>query len=191
MSILKEIDVGWPVNELWRSDGSRSATYEKWNVTYGGLESSDYHAAEGIGTRKRPPHTDVCGPLLGACRAQGWPRKKALRPVERRDAVAHLVSPDGLPVQRACRAQSDHIRPTGGQLDPARESGHCSADHAGYHEPLLGVLEIRGSAAEHRASLEPYAPMAGVRPTPAHFATTDQEAAAGTACAPDGRAPTA
>jgi len=41
VSILKEADAGRPVNEIWRSYGSSSATYYKWKATYGGLEASD------------------------------------------------------------------------------------------------------------------------------------------------------
>ena len=39
--ILKEADVGRPVNEIWRSYGISSATYYKWKAKYGGLEASD------------------------------------------------------------------------------------------------------------------------------------------------------
>ena len=41
VSILKEADAGRSVNELWRSYGISSATYDKWKATYGGLEASD------------------------------------------------------------------------------------------------------------------------------------------------------
>ena len=41
VSILKEADAGRPVNEIWRSYGISSATYDKWTATYGGLEASD------------------------------------------------------------------------------------------------------------------------------------------------------
>ncbi len=41
MSILKEADVGRPVNEIWRQYGISSATYYKWKAKYGGLEASD------------------------------------------------------------------------------------------------------------------------------------------------------
>ena len=41
MTILKEADAGRPVNEIWRKYGISSATYYKWNATYGGLEASD------------------------------------------------------------------------------------------------------------------------------------------------------
>jgi putative transposase len=41
VSMLKEADVGRPVNEIWRSYGISSATYYKWNATYGGLEAAD------------------------------------------------------------------------------------------------------------------------------------------------------
>jgi putative transposase len=40
VSILKEADAGRPVNELWRQHGLSSATCDKWNATYGGLEAS-------------------------------------------------------------------------------------------------------------------------------------------------------
>ena len=35
---------------------------------------------------------------------EGCHRKKALRPAERREVVTHLVTVNGLPIQRACRA---------------------------------------------------------------------------------------
>jgi putative transposase len=41
VSILKKADAGRPVNEIWRSDGLSSATYDKWKAKYGGLEASD------------------------------------------------------------------------------------------------------------------------------------------------------
>jgi putative transposase len=41
VSMLKEADAGRPVNEIWRNYGISSATYYKWNATYGGLEASD------------------------------------------------------------------------------------------------------------------------------------------------------
>lgn len=41
MSILKETDAGRPVNEIWRKYGISSATYDKWNAKYGGLDASD------------------------------------------------------------------------------------------------------------------------------------------------------
>ncbi len=41
MAILKEADAGRPVNEIWRQYGISSATYDKWNAKYGGLEASD------------------------------------------------------------------------------------------------------------------------------------------------------
>jgi putative transposase len=37
VSILKEADAGRPVNEIWRRDHIRSATYYKWKDKYGGL----------------------------------------------------------------------------------------------------------------------------------------------------------
>jgi putative transposase len=41
VSILKEVDADRPVNEIWRSYDISSATYYKWNATYGGLAASD------------------------------------------------------------------------------------------------------------------------------------------------------
>jgi putative transposase len=41
VQILKEADVGVPVNEIWRKYGISSATYYKWKAKYGGLEASD------------------------------------------------------------------------------------------------------------------------------------------------------
>ncbi len=41
VSILKEADAGRPVNEIWRSYGISSVTYDKWKAKYGGLEASD------------------------------------------------------------------------------------------------------------------------------------------------------
>ena len=41
VAILKEADAGRPVNEIWRQYGISSATYDKWNAKYGGLEASD------------------------------------------------------------------------------------------------------------------------------------------------------
>jgi putative transposase len=70
VSMLKEADAGRPVHEIWRKYGISSATYYKWKAN----------------------QTDVCGPLLGECRAEGCTRKKALRPAERREVVAHMIS---------------------------------------------------------------------------------------------------
>jgi putative transposase len=41
VAILKEADAGRPVHEIWRSYSISSATDDKWNATYGGLEASD------------------------------------------------------------------------------------------------------------------------------------------------------
>ena len=41
VSILKEAEAGRPVNEIWRTYGISSATYDTWKATYGGLEASD------------------------------------------------------------------------------------------------------------------------------------------------------
>lgn len=103
VSILKEADAGRPVNEIWRGYGISSATYYKWKAKYGGW-SLRHHAAERARTRERPSQADVCGSLRGECRAEGCHHKKALRPVERREVVTHLVTQGGLPVQRACQA---------------------------------------------------------------------------------------
>ena len=40
ISILKGVDVGVPVKELWRKHGISSATYYKWKAKYGGLDVS-------------------------------------------------------------------------------------------------------------------------------------------------------
>jgi len=59
-------------------------------------------AAKGTGAREQPAQTHVCRSVPGECRAQGCHRKKALRPAERREVVAHMVTQGGLPIQRAC-----------------------------------------------------------------------------------------
>jgi len=41
VSILKKVDAGRPVNEIWRSYSISSATYYTWKAKYGGLEASD------------------------------------------------------------------------------------------------------------------------------------------------------
>jgi putative transposase len=41
VQILKEADLGMPVNEVWRKHGIGSATYYKWKAKYGGLVASD------------------------------------------------------------------------------------------------------------------------------------------------------
>jgi len=61
-------------------------------------------AAEGIGAREQPPEADVWGSVAEERRAEGCPRKKTLRPAERREVVTHLVTVNGLPVQRTCTA---------------------------------------------------------------------------------------
>jgi putative transposase len=38
--IVKAADAGRPVNEMWRTYGISSTTYDTWNATYGGLEAS-------------------------------------------------------------------------------------------------------------------------------------------------------
>lgn len=40
VSMLKEADVGRPVNEIRRQYGISSATYGKWKAKYGDLETS-------------------------------------------------------------------------------------------------------------------------------------------------------
>ncbi len=51
VSILKEADAGRPVNEIWRSYGISSVTYDKWKAKYGGLEAS---ARSGSGNLNKP-----------------------------------------------------------------------------------------------------------------------------------------
>lgn len=41
VQILKEADLGVPVNEIWRKYSISSATYYKWKAKYGGLEAAD------------------------------------------------------------------------------------------------------------------------------------------------------
>lgn len=41
VAILKEADLGLPVNEIWRKHGISSATYYKWKSKYGGLDASE------------------------------------------------------------------------------------------------------------------------------------------------------
>jgi putative transposase len=104
VSMLKEADAGRPVNEIWRKYGIISAHLLQVESQVRWAGGRRHQATEGARTRERPPQTDVCGPLLGECRAEGCPRKNALRPAERREVVAHMVSQGGLPVQRACQA---------------------------------------------------------------------------------------
>jgi hypothetical protein len=61
-------------------------------------------APQRAGAREQPAQTDVCRPVVGESGLQGCHRKKALGPAERREVVTHLVTVNGLPVQRARRA---------------------------------------------------------------------------------------
>src|SRR6267378_3659646 len=67
----------------------------------GGLR---HQATQGAGAREQQAEASLCRHGAGECGAEGCPRKKALRPVERREVVTHMVTQGGLPVQRACQA---------------------------------------------------------------------------------------
>ena len=182
VSILKEADAGRPVNEIWRSYGISSATYYKWKAKYGWARGLRCEAAEGIGTREQPAQTDVRRSLAGECGAEGCPRKKALRPAERREVVAHLVTERGLPVQRACRGGgpgSGDVLPAPRGLGPAGCTGDRGADDARGREESLGLLEVLRSTPARWASVESQAVVAGLLPASLELATTDEEAAPG------------
>jgi putative transposase len=69
-----------------------------------------------------------------------------------------MVIQGGLPVQRACQAvglsRATYYRPL---VDWARRNAAVieALTTLGTHEPPLGVLEIRGSAAEYGPWMEP------------------------------------
>jgi putative transposase len=103
VSRLKEADAGRPVNEIWRSHGISSATYYKWKATYGGLEASDIKRLKELereNGRLKRMYADLSWENAAL---KDVIAKKTLRPAERREVVAHLVTVSGLPVQRACQ----------------------------------------------------------------------------------------
>ena len=65
--------------------------------------------------------------------------KKTLRPTERREVVAHMVSQGGLPVQRTCRAVGLDLLPAPGGLAPARCASDGGPDNTGGCEESGGV----------------------------------------------------
>jgi putative transposase len=103
VSILKEADDGRPVNEIWRKYGISSATYYKWKAKYGGLEASDVKRLKELeheNSKLKRLYADMA--LENAALKDLI--EKTLAPVERREAVIHLVSVGGLPVAQACQA---------------------------------------------------------------------------------------
>ena len=84
------------------------------------------------------------------------------------------------PVRQFVLSRATYYRPV---VNWAQRDGPVirSANHAGRDEISLGVLEICGSVAEHRTSVEPQAALARVLPTPAEPATADEETAPGSA----------
>jgi hypothetical protein len=103
VSILKEADDGAPSTRSGGTTGSapRRTTNGRPSTGLGCLRCE---APQRTGAREHPAQTDVCGPVVGECGPEGCHRKKALRPAERREVVTHLVTVQGLRVQRACRA---------------------------------------------------------------------------------------
>ena len=61
VSILKEVEDGRPVNEIWRSYGISSATYYKMESQVRRLGGVGYQAAKRTGTRERSNQADVWG----------------------------------------------------------------------------------------------------------------------------------
>lgn len=104
VSILKEADAGRPVNEIWRSYGISSATYYKWEAQYGGLEASDIKRLKELEHENSKLKRLDADMALENAALTDLIEKKTLRPVERREAVTHLVMVSGLPVRRACQA---------------------------------------------------------------------------------------
>ena len=94
---------------------------------------------------KQSAQTDVCRPVVGESGPEGCHRKKALRPAERREVVTHLVTVNGLPVQRACRAvgiASSHLLSAARGLGAAGCASDRGVDHACGGQESVGVLEM-------------------------------------------------
>lgn len=75
VAILREADVGVPVNAAWRKHGISSATYYKWKAKYGGLDVSELkrvkERADGNGawptdSARRPSRPSFPGGVLSA-----------------------------------------------------------------------------------------------------------------------------
>ena len=93
---LKEADAGRPINEIWRKYRISSANHYKWKTKYGGLEASDIKRLKELedenGHLKR-----MYAELSLENTALKKTLQKALRPAERWEVVAHMVSQSGLP----------------------------------------------------------------------------------------------
>ena len=122
-SILREADAGRPVNEIWRTYGINSATYNKWKAKDAGLEASDIKRLQELKHENSKLKHLYADRALEHAALKDLIGKKALRSVERREAAPHLVTVSQLPVQRACQAVGPRLS-AGGQLGTARCPGH-------------------------------------------------------------------
>lgn len=181
VSILKEADVGRPVNELWRKYGISSATYSKWKATYGGLDASEVKRLKELEhENRRLKRMDADLSLENAALKDLIEKSSAARgTASGRHPLGDPARPLGSAGLSSGGNRSGHLLSAPRGLGPARCPGDRGPHDARGGQESLGLLEVLRSTPIEWPSVESHAAVAGVRPTPAEPPPSDQEAAPG------------
>jgi len=158
VSILKEADAGRPVNEIWRKYGISSATYYKWKAKYGGLEAASdikrLKELEQENSKLKRLYADMA--LENAALKDLIEKNsEARRTSGGRDPLGHGEWASGSTGLSGGRVRASDVLSANDELGTPGCAADRGADRPGSHESSLGILEIRGPIAAHRASLEP------------------------------------
>jgi len=101
--VLRELEAGAKTEQVCRRHGISSATFYKWKAKYGGLDVSEARRLKSLEDENRRLKKLLAESMLDKRGAEGPARKKRLKPVARKAAVARLVEQRGLSQVRACR----------------------------------------------------------------------------------------
>ncbi|MFZ1746602.1 MAG: IS3 family transposase [Nitrospirales bacterium] len=104
IAILKQGERVIKVKDLCREHGISDATSYNWKAKYGGAGSVRSQAPQGNRDRTREAETDVCRSRLRESSPEGFARKKALTPSDKRAVVKTMQKTHGISVARSCTA---------------------------------------------------------------------------------------
>ena len=96
--ILRQAESGVPVSELCREHGMSSASFYKWRSKYGGMDASmvsEMKAMADENCRLKRMYAERF--------AEGSPRKKAVKPSQRREMAMIAVKTRAVSIALACR----------------------------------------------------------------------------------------
>ena len=111
IAVLKQAEAGTPVPELCREHGISSATFYKWRSKFGGMDASMMAQAQGAGGREPAPEEDVRRGADERRDPEGGPRKKMVRPSQRREMARWAVENKGREHPAGLRRLSASARP--------------------------------------------------------------------------------